>query len=69
MDRREILKAIQEEVKELVTCEISEDTVLTDIGDSLELTELVFKLEDKYDVSIPMNVRTVGCVIDACMPR
>jgi acyl carrier protein len=67
MDRREILKVIQEEVKELVTCEITEDTILTDIGDSLELTELVFKLEDKYDVSIPMNVRTVGCVIDACV--
>lgn len=70
VSRKEILKAIREEAKDILNCDctINEDTLLLDIGDSLELTELFWKLEEKYNVSIPLNANKIGDIINYCFP-
>jgi len=54
--------------------ELNADTKLTDIGiESLDVIEIVFALEEKFDISIPFNANdsateafaTVGQVADA----
>jgi acyl carrier protein len=65
--KKDVLKEIQNKIKEEFGCDVDEETKLMDIGDSLELTELVWKLEDKYDVSIPYNAQTIGEVLNACI--
>ena len=71
VSRKEILKAIREEAQDILNCdcEINEESLLIDLGDSLELTELVWKLEEKYDVSIPMNANKIGDIINYCFPE
>lgn len=70
MKKSEILLDVQEKIREVLGCDITitEDTLLSDIGDSIELTEVVWRLEDKYDVSIPMGVNRVGDVVKCCFP-
>lgn len=70
INRQGILKEIQREVKELFGCDVDENTTLAEISaDSLDLYEFIFRLEDRYDVNIPENSKSIGEVLNACLPR
>ena len=72
---------ILEDVKEVIAKQVNKDvgelnadTKLTDLGiESLDVIEIVFALEEKFDISIPFNANesaaeafaTIGQVADA----
>lgn len=57
------MEAIAEEVRQIISRELkipleslAPDTALKDLGvESLDLIEIIFALEDKFDISIPYN--------------
>ena len=72
MDRSEILTAVTESAVELLKVEPSQ--VTDDLGaDSLDLTELVMALEDRFDIEVPEddleNVRTIGNAVDLVLAK
>ena len=78
MDRSEIFAAVSESAVELLKVEpsqITEDAAFgDDLGaDSLDLTELVMALEDRFDIEVPEddleNVRTIGNAVDLVLAK
>lgn len=72
--------SVESDVIELIRAKSSEgleivdrETNLSDLGiESLDLVELIFELEEKFDIQIPFNAneselefKTVGEVVDA----
>ena len=57
------MQAITDEVREIISRELkipferlTPDTALLDLGvESLDLIEIIFALEEKFDISIPFN--------------
>ena len=73
MDRSEIFAAVSESAVELLKVDASqvteEATFGDDLGaDSLDLTELVMALEDRFDIEVPEDdledVRTIGDAVN-----
>jgi acyl carrier protein len=78
MDRSEIFTAVSESAVELLKVEpgqVTEDATFgDDLGaDSLDLTELVMALEDRFDIEVPEddleNVRTIGDAVDLVLAK
>lgn len=74
MDILEDVKTIIAQQVENPPAELTADTKLADIGiESLDVIEIVFALEEKFDISIPFNANesateafeTIGQVADA----
>lgn len=78
MERNEVFAAAKEQVVELLKVEpdqVTEDALFGDDldADSLDLTELVMALEDRFEIEVPdselEDVRTVGQAVDMVMAR
>jgi acyl carrier protein len=78
MDRSEILTAVTESAVELLKVEPSQVTEAATFGDdlgadSLDLTELVMALEDRFEIEVPEDdlesVRTIGDAVDLVLAK
>ncbi len=78
MERSDVMSAVRELGAEVLSVEPAQITEEARFGDdleadSLDLTELVMALEDRFDIEVPEdaleNVKTVGDVIDIVVAR
>ncbi|MEJ7583390.1 MAG: acyl carrier protein [Acidimicrobiales bacterium] len=78
MDRSEVFVAVKETAVELLKVEpdqITEEAQFADDleADSLDLTELVMALEDRFAIEVPEddleNVRTIGDAVDLVLSK
>ncbi|MBI2711166.1 MAG: acyl carrier protein [Actinobacteria bacterium] len=78
MERSEVLDAVRESAVELLKVEPDQVTEQAAFGedldaDSLDLTELVMALEDRFGIEVPEDdlgdVRTVGDAVDLVMAK
>lgn len=78
MERTEVLEAVRTAAVELLKVEPDQVTETATWGDdleadSLDLTELVMSLEDRFEIEVPEdaleNVKTVGDAVDVVLAR
>lgn len=78
MDRSEVFAAVQDSAVELLKVDASQVTEQASFADdldadSLDLTELVMALEDRFDIEVPeddlADVATVGDAVDLVIAK
>jgi acyl carrier protein len=78
MERDEVLEAVRDSAVELLKVDrdkVTEDAAFGDDldADSLDLTELVMALEDRFGIEVPEDdledVRTVGNAVDLVLAK